>query len=152
MYKRIEEKKHNLKAAYIENVIIWMVMFVGFATLFFFIIDYATVIRVKDNMDALSDYGARKIAVNGTSETTLNDLVARFNDMKVRGLANITAANLVCNSVMDDPAKYQVVFTTQTPEGTSIKFYNQQLVSTRAVYNESDAQTVTCTLTVTFAN
>lgn len=148
MKKTIENKK--MKPAYIENVIIWMVMLIGFATFFFFVIDYATIVRVKDNMDALSDYGARTVAVSGTDSTTLDNLVTRFNAMTVSGMANIASGDLVCNSVTDTPPRYQVIFNTQTAAGNTVEFYNQQMVSTRAVFNEVDSQTVTCTLTVTY--
>ena len=75
MQKKIDTKK----PAYIENIILWMVMFIGFATMFFFVIDYATIIRTKDNIDALSDYGANVIAVQGVG----TDMIAELNNTKI---------------------------------------------------------------------
>lgn len=137
----------NKKPAYIENIILWMVMFVGFATMFFFVIDYATIIRIKDNIDALSDYGANRIAVQGVG----TDMITELNDTKISKINAITAADLVCNSVADVPATYQVIFTTET-SNNSVEFYNDKLTSKRVVFNEVNSETVTCNLTVTLSN
>ena len=142
-----EIKKKEMKPAYVENIILWMVMFVGFATFFFFVIDYSTIVRVKDNMDAMSDYGANRIAREGVS----TDITSELNDMKVAKVNAITSANIVCNSVADTPPTYQVIFITQT-SNNSIEFYNKKLSTKRVVFNEVNSQTVTCTLTVTLSN
>lgn len=136
-----------MKAAYIENIILWMVMFVGFATMFFFVIDYATIVRVKDNMDALSDYGVNRIAQQGIAA----DLVTDLNNMKVSKINTITAGNIVCNSILNVPADFQVIFITET-SNNSVEFLNSKLTSKRVVFNEVNTETVTCTLTVTLSN
>lgn len=140
------KKKNNMKPAYIENVILWMVMFVGFATMFFFVIDYSTIVKVKDNMDALSDYGANIIARQGIS-----DISTELNDMKVARINTISAGDLSCASVADTPPTFQVIFITETTNN-SIEFYSNKLTSRRVVFNETNSNTVTCTLQVTLSN
>ena len=143
MQKKIDTKK----PAYIENIILWMVMFIGFATMFFFVIDYATIIRTKDNIDALSDYGANVIAVQGVG----TDMIAELNNTKISKIKTINASDLVCDSVADVPPTYQVIFITET-SNDSIEFYNDKLTSKRVVFNEVNTETVTCKLTVTLSN
>ncbi|WP_321469038.1 hypothetical protein [Halarcobacter sp.] len=142
-------KKKDLKKAYIENILLWMVMFIGFVTFFFFVINYAKVARVKDNMDAISDYGARLISTNGTGAITISSFITRVNNMSVKGIDPVATADLICNE--DNtivPPEYQVIFSTQLAGGVS--FYDKQIVSRRVVFNENGSETVTCTLTITY--
>ena len=140
----IEEK--NMKKAYIENILLWMVMFIGFATLFFFIINYASIVRVKDNMDAISDYGARNVAINGIG----SDLSANINNMRVSAVNNVAAdTSTICASVSNNA--HQVIFITQTTN-LDYKFFGNQLFSKRVVFNDVNSDTVTCTLNITLSN
>lgn len=141
----MKNKKEEMKPAYIENILIWMVMFIGFVTLFFFVIDYASIVRIKDNMDALSDFGARSIAINGTG----TDISAQLNVTSVNAINAITSGNLNCNSVANNA--FQVIFITQATN-SSYKFFNNQLTSRRVVFNEVNSNTVTCTLNITLSN
>lgn len=139
-------EKGNNKKAYIENVLLWMVMFIGFVTLFFFVIDYATIVRIKDNMDAISDYGARQVAINGIGD----DLSGNINNMKVSGINTVTAdTTSICVSNANNA--YQVIFITRTTN-SSYKFYSSNIQSKRVVFNEQNSNTVTCTLNVTLSN
>ncbi len=135
-----------MKKAYIENVLLWMVMFIGFVTLFFFVIDYATIIRIKDNMDAISDYGARVVANDGVG----SDLSATINSMKVNGINSVSAdTSSICTTNANNA--YQVIFVTQTTN-TEFKFFGNQLGSKRVVFNENSSDTITCTLNITLSN
>lgn len=140
------ENKEIMKKAYIENVLLWMVMFIGFVTLFFFVIDYATIVRVKDNMDAISDYGSRMVALNGVGA----DLSTNINGMKVNAINNVSAdTNSICVTTAN--GAYQVIFITQTTN-TEFKFFGNQLGSRRVVFNETSTDTITCTLNITLSN
>lgn len=139
-------EKKSMKKAYIENILLWMVMFMGFVTLFFFIIDYSTIVRVKDNMDAISDYGARNVAISGI----VNDLSTNINNMKVSGINTVNAdTTSICVNTTNN--SYQVIFITQTTN-TDYKFFGNQLVSKRVVFNQVNSDTVTCTLNITLSN
>jgi hypothetical protein len=136
------------KPAYIENILLWMVMFIGFATLFFFVINYASIIRVKDHLDALSDYGANTISMQGSR----TDISAQLNSMAGRGLDTINTGDLVCNQIAEEIRTFQVIFNTVTTN-SSYKFFDHQLSSRRVVFNQDGSgNTVTCTLSVTILN
>lgn len=142
MKKKIENKKnHSMKDAYVEQVIIWMFLFVAFTSLLFFSINYSTIIRVQDNMNSLSDYGARRVSVNGSGV----DIIADLNNMRHGSIKAIIASDLVCTPVTDNLSK--VIFITETVD-TSFQFVNEKLVSRKAVFNEVNSNTVTCTLTI----
>jgi Flp pilus assembly protein TadG len=138
-------KKTTMKKAAIENIFIWMVLFVGFATLFFFVIDYATVLRVKDNMNAISDYGANYVGVNGTGD----DLTTQINAMKSNSIVELTAGQANTGSICISNAnnQYKVIFITQATN--LFKFYDKKLITSRAVFNQSGSDTITCTLDIT---
>lgn len=138
----MKTKNKKLKPAYVENIIIWLVIFVGFVTMFFFTINYASILRVKDNMDAISDYGANMIAVNGVDV----EMIDQINDIALPLVSNIDSGDLTCNSVVDNA--YQVIFNTQT-SNTEYKFYEKQLLTQRIVFNQVNSNSVTCTLTIT---
>lgn len=135
-----------MKSAYIENVIIWMVMFIGFAITFFFIIDYGTVTRVQDNIKGLSDYGANYVSINGSTVT--NDLVDGLNNLKLDKINTITAGNISCGATPTGSSNYQVIFTTTTGNVT-LEFYTGTLEGKRVVYNEQGAADIQCTLNIT---
>ena len=135
-----------MKKAYIENILLWMVMFIGFVTLFFFVIDYATIVRVKDNMDAISDYGARVVSNSGIGV----DLSTNINSMKVNAINTVSAnTNTICST--DANGAYQVIFITKTTNN-EFKFFGNNLGSKRVVYNENSSDTITCTLNITLSN
>jgi|GEM_PF-3932886 len=140
---KVDTKQKNMKSAAIENIFVWMMIFVGFTSLFFFVINYATILRIQDNMNAISDYGANYIANNGTG----TDISANINDISVSGIDNVTSANLVCNESTNVPPDYQVSFTTES-SNNSYKFYGSKLSATRVVYNQLSGNTIDCTLTV----
>ncbi len=139
-------KKTTMKKAAIENIFIWMVLFVGFATLFFFVIDYATVLRVRDNMNAISDYGANYVGVNGIGD----DLTTQINAMRSNSIVQLNPSqadtSVIC--IPNANNQYKVIFITQTTNN-SFKFYENKLITSRAVFNQSSSDTITCTLNIT---
>ena len=141
----VKINKNNIKPAYIENILLWIVMFIGFITFFFLTLDYASIIRVKDNMDALSDYGAENIAINGIG----NNISTNLNNITIGIINNITSTDLICTPTTDNT--FQVIFITQTTNN-SYKFYSNQLSSRRVVFNQVNSDTVTCILNITLAN
>lgn len=136
-----------MKKAAIENVLVWLLTFIGFGSLLFFVINYASIIRIKDNMDAMCDYAAHIIANEGTGA----DIVTRLNEIRANDVQAIASGDISCTSVLDTPPTYQVIFTAVTTNN-SYKFYGQALQSTRVVFNEVNNETVTCTLTITLNN
>ena len=146
------KEKQNLKTAYIEQILMWMVIFIGFVWMFFFVIKYATAIRIKDNIDALSEYGARKIAstVNQSLVDSDATFIASLNNIRINKISALTTTDLVC--VIDTSSvNSQVIFITQ---GTYLDdFLSNQgtnnFTSKKVVFNESNVEQITCTLNVT---
>lgn len=146
------EEKHNTKPAYIEQVLMWMVIFIGFVWMFFFVIEYATAIRIKDNIDALSEYSARKVSgtVTQTGIDTDTTFIASLNNIRMNKITLLTTTNLTC--VIDNATlNSQVIFITQ---GTFLDgFLSNQgtnnFISRKVVFNESNSEQITCTLNVT---
>ena len=140
------KKNINTKPAYIENILLWMMMFIGFVSLFFMILDYASVLRVKDNMKGLSDYGARMVSLDKDTTTIIDGL----NQLKIKAIGTVTSGDLVCVSDATE-TNYQIIFSTQTTYSNSVFTASgtNNLVTTSAVFNELSSEETTCTLTVT---
>lgn len=141
-------KQEKMKNAYIENILMWIVIFTGFVWTLFFVVDYASVIRIQDNMNAMADYGARIIGLNGESGNDSN-FIQNLNTMRVNAINPINSGNVICSSVSD--GAFQVIFNVRTTN-TDYKFYTGSLSSRRVVFNETNTNTITCNLSVTIAN
>lgn len=150
-----EENKQTMKPAYIENILMWMTIFIGFIWMFFFVIDYATAIRIKDNIDALSEYGAR-LASETIDQTTIDTdatFITNLNNIRIKKISNLNTSNLVCTIATTTPqsTNYQVIFVTK---GTYLDgFLSNQgtdnFTSTKVVFNENSPAQLTCTLSIT---
>ncbi len=143
----MEKKTTNMKKAAIENILVWIVLFAMFASIFFFVINYTVIIRAKDTMDAIADFGSNYVAVNGIGD----DLSNRMNDIKSRNFSNINAdTSTICNTNNDN--EYKVIFNV-TATNNNLYFYNGQLFSKRVVFNQDGTgDTITCDLSVTINN
>ncbi len=149
-------KKDNMKPAYIDQMLMWTLIFVSFVWLFFFVLNYSTAVRLNENMDYMSKFAAKYIANNIPNQNTVTtnvDLFANLNDIKLSKIATITNANLSCVIATAAPqnANSQCIFITQ---GTYNKgFLSGQgannLVSKAVVYNTTNAAQITCTLNIT---
>jgi hypothetical protein len=150
----IKEKQINLKSAYIEQIIMWMVIFVGFVWLFFFVIQYATAIRIKDSMDNLSKYAARYISdLNNQTDVPNNiNLFINLNNIRSPIIKVITSNNLNCVIAADEPesSNSQSIFIIQ---GTYKKGFlkdqeENNFFSRVVVYNNRNQAQITCTLDI----
>ncbi|WP_072679774.1 hypothetical protein [Arcobacter sp. LA11] len=149
----IKQKTQNMKPAYIEQILMWMVLFIGFVWLFFFVINYATAIRIKDNMDALSEYAVRVVSGTLTQSTMPTaQLVTDLNSIRIPAIDTIAIGDIVCNIATAAPqnTNYQAIFIVQ---GTYNKnFLSGQgannFISRKVVYNENSAAQITCTLSI----
>lgn len=143
------DDKHNSKNAYVEQIILWIVLFIGFVTLFFFIVEYSVVLKIIDKVDSLSDYGARALAL-GTSES---EIVNGLNAIKGNFFLTITADNLSC-SINYTSDNYQAVFNTYTTYENNF-LINQganNIDAKKVVFNESNPYEVVCNLYITVEN
>lgn len=139
----------NYKPAYVENIILWIVIFVGFATLFFFIVEYSVTLKVIDKVNSLSDYGARSIALGKTE----NDTVTGLNQIKGSTFNTITVGNLTCTETTGTE-NYQVIFNTYTTyENNFLSGQGANNIHAKKVtFNEISSTEKICDLYITLGN
>lgn len=135
--------KTNMKQAIIDQMLLWIVMITFFATFLFFVINYSTALRIKDNIDALADYGARMIALGRTDA----EVVAGMNNIKLNSMATIQEADLNC--VEAATSNYQVQMIVQTTfDSTFLEATPNNVLGKTVVFNEISELEKTCTITV----
>lgn len=137
-------QKNNFKPAVVDQILLWLVIFVAFITLLFMTIDYSAVMRLKGNTDTLAQIGARMIALGRTTD----EVATSLNNIKSKYYANISGGDIVCNEVV--ATTYQVVFNI-TSKYTNAKVLTvaNDIESKVASFNESNANEITCTLVLT---
>ena len=150
-----KEIKPNNKPAYIELVLMWMVIFIGFVWMLFFVIDYATAMRIKDSMDDMSKYGAKYVARSTTQASMSSDatLVTNLNNIKIGKINNAdvnTDLNCVIATTSPNNTNSQSIFVVQGTYDISSRIASNNFVSTTVVFNEASQAQITCTLNITF--
>jgi Flp pilus assembly protein TadG len=139
-------KKVRFYKAAMDQVLVWLILFVIFVTIFVFVIEYAVVLRVKDNVDAIADYGAKMLAVDADSDT----IAAGMNNLKVKEVATISGTDIVCTTD-DTQEDYQVIFTVTAIYQSR---FTNNLSQKKVVFHQSGAldskYQKTCTLTLNF--
>ncbi len=140
----MKSKTPNMKKGAIENIFVWIVLFAMFASIFFFVINYTVIIRAKDTMDAIADFGSNYVAVNGIGD----NLTDRMNEIKSKNFSTISAdTNTICNTTNNN--EYKIIFNV-TATNSNLYFYNGKLFSKRVVFNQDGTgDTITCDLSVT---
>ena len=139
----------NMKDAIVENIILWVILFVSFATLLFFSVEYSTSLRVIDKANALSDYGARAVSL-GKSDS---EVVDGLNQIKGDSFNTITTGNLTCTENVGTE-NYQVEFNTYTTYENNF-LTNQgtnNIRGKRVVFNEVSSTEKVCNLYITLGN
>lgn len=138
--------KTTMKKGVIDQIILWIVLFIVFVGFLFFIIDYSNAIKVKDNTDALADYVARMTALSKDEA----DILAGANTIKDDYVATITADNLNCvqNNAL---ANHQVIVNVfATLVNNFLPVGNNNVHSKAVVFNEGSEFQTECTLTLVF--
>jgi Flp pilus assembly protein TadG len=138
--------KVNMKKAVVDQIILWIVLFIVFVGFLFFIIDYSNAIKVKDNTDAVADYVARMTALNKNDA----EIIAGANTIKEDYFATITEANLNCveNNAL---ANHQVIMNVfATLVNNFLPVGNNNVHSKVVVFNEASEFQKECTLTLLF--
>ena len=136
----------NMKKAVIDQIILWIVLFVIFVGFLFFVIDYSNAIKVKDNSDAIADYVARMVALNKTDA----DIVTGANKIKDSYFATIQDGDLVCTSDTSI-ANHQVIMNVYTTlVNDFLPVGNNNIHAKTIVFNESSEFQKECSLTLFF--
>lgn len=143
----MQNKNHHMKKAAIETIFVWIVIFTIFVSIFFFVIQYTTIVRVKDTMDSIANYASNYIATNGVGD----DLSSRINGIATRKFNTISAdTSAICSTTSNN--EYKIIFNVTTTN-SNLHFYQGQLLSKKVVFNQDGTgDTITCDLSVTIKN
>lgn len=134
-----------MKNAVVDQILLWMVLFVIFVGFLFFIIDYSNAIKVKDNADALADYSARMVSL-GKSDS---DITTGLNNIKGDFVATIAPNSLTC---IEDTSvsNYQViVHIYATLTNSFLPVSSNNIHAKTVVFNEDNEFKQECSLTLT---
>ncbi len=126
----------------IDQIMLWMVLFSIFVGFLFFIIDYSTAIRMKDNCDTIADYGARMTAL-GKDTTVISDGI---NNLKLDYFPNVGSGSIVCTTD-SGVENYQVIFNVYATYNSNF-LQNSSIHAKRVVFNEINKFQITCNLTL----
>ena len=129
-----------MRAAVIDKMLLWIVIFISFVSIFFIVIDYYKVVKVKDRCDALSSYGSRMKALG--KDTT--SIVSGLNGIKGNYFDTIYDANLTCAALATE--QYQVIFTTNIIFENRFLDDGEILYSKSASFNEISSIDQNCSL------
>jgi len=137
------KKIKKMTPAIVDQIMLWTVIFVSFVVILFLVIDYSMIMRIKGNLDLLSQYSARMIAIGTQKE----DIVAQLNNIKLSYFTNIISDDITC--VTSSTGTYQVIFNVNgLYDSTNILNPQNALSSKSVVFNEINSDEIECTLTL----
>lgn len=145
--KTINKNRKNhtsMKNAVVDQIVLWIVLFIIFISFLFFVIEYSNAIKVKDNTDAIADYTARMVALGKTEA----DIATSINDnIKDDYFNNVAGSGIVC--VEDTTtSNYQVIVNIKTTM-TNDFLTTSNVHSRTVVFNEISEFKKECDLTLT---
>ena len=137
------KKVKKMVPAVIDQLMMWIMIFVSFVGILFLVIDYSLIMRIKGNIDLISQYSARMIALGKTEDET----ATAINNIKLSYFATVSGGSIVCTT--DAIGTYQVIFNvTGSYVDTKILAQQNSLVSKKVVFNEVSSDEITCNLTL----
>ena len=136
----------TMKKAVIDQIILWIVLFIAFVTFLFFVIDYSNAIKVKDNTDAIADYIARMVALDKPE----SDIVSGANVIKDDYFATILEDELSCSSDTTISNHQVIVNVYVTLLNGFLPIGNNNVHSKTVVFNESSEFQKECSVTLSF--
>jgi Flp pilus assembly protein TadG len=134
----IQQNKTSKRKGFIDQFLMFMLIFVMFVFMLFLLIGYSNTARIQHNLDTMASIVARMIS---TGKTTA-DIVSRINSFKLSYFAPITAAdiNTTCSG-----SSNKIVFTVSGVYDPPILSVFT-IKSTSSAYNEQNSSD--CTMTV----
>lgn len=134
------------KKAVVDQILLWIVLFITFVIFLFFTIDYSNALKVNDNASAIGNYTARMIAMNKNE----SEIVAGLNKIKDDYIATIQEDDLSCTED-DTKTNHQIIVNVYTTLNNSfLPTGNNNVHSKTIVFNESGDSEKECTLTLSF--
>ena len=137
------KKIKKMTPAIVDQIMLWTVIFVSFVVILFLVIDYSMIMRIKGNLDLLSQYSARMMAIGTQKE----DIVAQLNNIKLSYFADIVSDDITC--ITSNTGTYQIIFNVNgLYDSTNILNPQNALSSKSVVFNEINSDELECTLTL----
>lgn len=133
------------KSGVVDQILLWMTLIVAFVVLFFIVIDYSTISRIKSNMDQMAQYAVRMIALDRDNA----DIATSLNSMKVSYFADITGDDISCTEAVATTGvnEYQVVLAIRATYAQSrVLNFTDTIEAKIATFNESNSNFINCTL------
>ena len=129
-----------MKKAIIDQIMLWIVIFVSFVTIFFMVIDYYVVVKAKDRCDTMSNYAVRMKAL-GRDE----NITAGLNNLSNDIFETIEESDISCAD--NDDNEYKIKWTVNLDLNTTT-FKDKHIHSFSAAFNEVDSSSIDCNLTL----
>ena len=137
----IYKSKPILKKGVVDQILLWMVMFISFITILFLVLDYYKVIKTKDRVDTVTNYGVRMKALGKEDD----DIVSGINNIKSDFFDTVAVGDLSCNDD-DTTTGYQVTFTANITYNNMFLSEFESINSKASAFNEVSNHNIECTL------
>jgi hypothetical protein len=132
----------NSKKGIIDQIMLWLVIFISFVIIFVMVTDYYVVVKFKDRTDTMANYGVRMKAL-GREDT---NITVGLNNLKSDSIDDIVEDDLICTE--DDTLEnYQVKFSINLDINTTT-FKNKSIHSYTSAFNEVNKSSIDCNLTL----
>lgn len=135
-----------MRTAVIDKILLWIIIFVAFYSIFFIVIDYYKIVKVKDRCDSLANYGSRMKALGRDNPS----IVVGLNNIKSGYFDTIYDANMTCTTL--PTTNYQVIFTTKITFKNRFLNDGEKLYSKSASFNEVSSSDQNCSLNLSVSN
>jgi len=124
-----------------EQMLLWIIIFISFVGMFLMVIDYYMVLKTKDRCDTFANYGVRMKSLGKDDSSIVDGL----NTIKNSYFENILIDDLNC--VEDNSnLEYQVVFNVQTTFQNMFLSNGELIVAKTAAFNEINNLNISCNL------
>lgn len=140
-------KKGQTKDAFVDQIILWIVLFTIFVGLLFFTIDYSNAIKVKDNADAIADYTARMLALEKSDALIVEGINTNIKDDYFQ---DITESSIVCTEDTSVSNHQVIVNIYATLVNGFLPISNNNVHARTVVFNERSEFKKECSITLLF--
>jgi hypothetical protein len=131
-----------MKKAAIDQVFVWILLFVSFVTIFFLILDYYILVKAMDKSDQMAQYGARMKALGKTDE----EIVSGLNEIRGGVFNAIDESDLTCTQL--GVQEYKIAFNIKVNFPNKFVSDGKSINAIGISFNEMGSFDQECTLTV----
>lgn len=130
-----------MKKAFVDQIVLWITGFIFFVILLFMTIEYAQALRIKENLDAISNYGARMVALGKTNE----EMAIGLNKVRLGIFDEIQPSDIIC--ISSESQTYQAIFVAKTTYVNDFLEDKENNVNSKTIFfNESSSNEINCEL------